>query len=203
VASVDDSLEKTAEEAIRTYFEGLGLVPAPTTIQTDQPARPAKRTLPTLEVNWGVESWRRAQREQVGAIGDRGIWSMGELEYNVDIAWRAGSRDDAEAFRRHFRNRFLLSTVDQETEATSVDLPARFFDEVDDGITLYLQNEGHFVDAKPRDTATTDYWVLAYPGLVTMPLLVLEDEPGTGEMDILIVGGQADIDPFPVEGAIP
>lgn len=201
--SVDDSLERTAEEAIRGYLEGLGLVPAPTVVQADRPAAPAKRELPTLEVNWGVESWRRGQREQVGAIGDRGIWSFGELEYAAEIAWRCGSRDDAEAFRRQFRNQLLLSTIDRDTEATSIDIACTFYGAVDDGITLYLQNEGHFVDAKPRDTATTDYWVLVYPAIVTLPFLVLEDEPGTGTMNVLIVGGQADVDPFPVEDAIP
>jgi hypothetical protein len=203
VASVDDSLEKTAEDAIRSYFEGLGLTPAPTTIQADQPARPAKRVLPTLEVGWGVESWKRAHREQVGAIDDRGIWTMGELEYTVDLVWRAGSREDAEAFRSQFRSKLLLSTIDRDTEAISINLPARFFDTVDDGVSVYLQNEGHYIGAKARDTATTDYWVLVYSALVTMPLLVLEEPPGTGTMDVLIVGGQADIDPYPVEDAVP
>jgi len=191
-----DSLEKTVREALSAFVDAMGLLPEPTVIQTEEPSAPAKRVLPTFGIRWGVETWRRSQKSVVGQVGDRAVWDLGELEVEVGLVWRCASEEDAEAFRSQFRRKFFLVTVAAETDASVVEIAATYFDTIDDGVTLMLRDAEHYASANPRDTATVDYWTLVYGAVVTLPLLVLEEEPGTGIMDVLIVGGQADIDPF-------
>jgi hypothetical protein len=198
--AVDDSIEKTAREAIRAWVESLGLAPAPTVIQVEEPKPDSKRTLPTFGVTFGAEEWDSQVAEQVGAVGDRAILDFGGLSMQAGLVWRCASEDDAEAFRSQFRSKFLLTTQEETAGKLAgtfvVKLPATFFDTIAGTVTLYLQKGNNLIFPERRETGLVDYWVLTHSALVTLPLLVLEPLPGTGFMDVLINAGQADVDPF-------
>lgn len=193
-----DSVQKTARDAIKTWIESLALVPAPTVVQVEEPEPDAKRTLPTIEVSFGAEAWNTQQRTDAGSIGERVIWDYGETEAEGAIIWRAKSEAEAEAFREQFRGFFLLAAEASGTVADTpvLKLPATFFGAVTDDVLVYFQKAGNLKFAERRETGVVDYWVLAHAVMVTYPLLVLEPDPGTGIMNVLIEAGQADIDPF-------
>jgi len=195
-----DSLEKTARAAIKGWIESLGLLPAPTVVQVEEPKPPAKRTLPTFGVEFGPEEWETQKAKQVGAVGDQAILDFGGVSTEARLAWRCGSEEHAEAFRSQFRAFFLLKSQEEAPNKPPgtlvVKLPASFFGVFGGEVKLYLEKGSNLVYPERRETGIVDYWVLAHAALVTFPLLVLEPEPGTGFMDILINAGQADVDPF-------
>jgi len=198
--ALDDSIEKTAREVIRAWVESLGLAPAPTVVQVEEPKPDAKRTLPTFGVTFGAEEWETQLAEQVGQVGDRAILDFGGVSAEAGLVWRCASEEDAEAFRSQFRARFLLKTQEETPGKPAgslvVKLPADFFGVFPGTVTLYLQTGNNLIFPERRESGLVDYWVLTHSALVTLPLLVLEPLPGTGFMDILINAGQADVDPF-------
>lgn len=195
-----DSLEKTARAAIKAWIEGLGLLPPPTKVQVEEPKPESKGVLPTFEVTFGAEEWETHLAKQVGEVGDRGILDFGGLATEARLTWRCASEDHAEAFRSQFRSMFLLQTQDEDpgklAGTMTVKLPVTFFGVIDGVVSLYLEKVNNLIFPERRETGMVDYWVLTHSALITLPLLVLEPEPGTGFMDVFINAGQADIDPF-------
>jgi hypothetical protein len=195
-----DSIEKTARATIKAWIEGLGLAPAPTVVQVEEPKPDAHRTLPTFEVTFGAEKWGTHNvGEHVGEVGDRGILDFGELSTEAGLTWRCASEEHAEAFREQFRSLLLLQTQEEAAGklagTLTIKLPATFLGVIDGVVTLYLEKGRNLIFPERRETGMVDYWVLTHSALVTLPLLVLEPLPGTGFMDVLIEVGQPE-DPF-------
>ncbi len=191
-----DSIQKTARAAIKTWVESIGLLPAPTVVQVEEPEPTAKRTLPTFEVGFGKETWEKQQEKKVAEIGDQAILDFGEASAPATFVWRCASEAHAEAFREQFRAKFLLAARDSNDVGVPVlKLDATFYGVYASQIAIYTETGENMVYAASRETGVVDYWILAHSMLVAFPLLVLEPEPGTGIMDILIEVGQPE-DPF-------
>jgi hypothetical protein len=179
--------DDVAEDALAAWLATIPLSVTPEAITTEIPVAGQKSPLPTLAAVWPDQEWDTEQRHVAGMYGDRAVFDFGALRSSVDIVWRCTSEAVAKLARSEIRSHILLeASASGSVEGLVMLHLTGTFAGLTMPIRLMLTPGAHIIGPDMRETVRRSYWETRLRGQIEYPLWVLEPEPGTGTMDIVI-----------------